>query len=310
MIFPSKSDRLLFYSTLPLVVGVVGLLLAIVSVTLALAWPSIERFGISLLLSSAWKPSDDPLAESYGLAPAVAGSLYVAMLATLISTPLSIALVLTVTEVLPRRLGTFLRYVAEVMGGLPTVIYGLWGSSVLVPLLRDTFMRPLHEYLGFIPLFSCEPVTGYSALAASIVLAIASTPYMAALLIEGYQMIPSKYREGAYSLGATKYEMLRIMLGILKPYMVAASLLGFSRTLGETTIVALTVGNSLKFTTCLLDPMYTIPSLIANQFESAGLYRYALPTLFTGALLLLFICLVASYLGIKLIYAWRGRVYV
>jgi phosphate transport system permease protein len=67
-------------------------------------------------------------------------------------------------------------------------------------------------------------------------------------------MIPSKYREGAYSLGATKYEMLRIMLGILKPYMVAASLLGFSRTLGETTIVALTVGNSLKFTTCLLDP--------------------------------------------------------
>jgi phosphate transport system permease protein len=306
----SRSDRLLFYTTLPLVVGVVGILLAIASVVLAQAWPSIERFGLGLFLSTTWRPSEDPLAELYGLAPAIVGSLYVATLATAISIPLSISLTLTLVEVLPRGLGTPLRYVVEVMGGLPTVVYGLWGSSVLVPALRDAVMRPLHEYLGFIPLFSCRPITGYSALAASIVLAIASTPYMTALLTEGYQMIPSKYREGAYSLGALDYEVYKIMLGILKPYIIASSLLSFSRALGETTIVALTVGNSMRLTACLLDPTYTVPSLIANQFEGAGLYRYALPTLFAGALVLLLVCLVASYLGIVMIYRWRGRIYV
>jgi len=306
----SRSDKILFYTTLPLAVGVVGLLLAIASSLLAQAWPSFERFGLELLLSSTWRPSEDPLEELYGLAPAIVGSLYVALLATAISIPLSISLMLTVTEVLPRGLGTPLRYVVEVMGGLPTVVYGLWGSSVLVPLLRDNVMKPLHEYLGFIPLFSCRPLTGYSVLTASLVLAIASTPYMTALLIEGYQMVPSKYREGAYSLGALDYEVYGIMLGILKPYVVAAALLSFSRALGETTIVALTVGNSMKLTTCLLDPTYTIPSLIANQFDSAGLYRYALPTLFAGALILLLVCLATSYLGIRMVYAWRERVYV
>ena len=101
----SRSDRLLFYTTLPLVVGVVGILLAIASVALAQAWPSIERFGLGLFLSTIWRPSEDPLAELYGLAPAIVGSLYVATLATAISIPLSISLMLTLVEVLPRGLG-------------------------------------------------------------------------------------------------------------------------------------------------------------------------------------------------------------
>jgi phosphate transport system permease protein len=308
--FFSKSDKLLFYSALPLIVGVLGILLILSYMILSQSWPSFQRFGFAVLTTSAWSPSDDPQREFYGLAAPIASSLYVSILSVLVSVPISICLTLTLIEILPKYLGAPLRYVTEVMGGLPTVIYGLWGSTTLAPFLRDQVMKPLHDYLGFIPLFSCRPLTGHSMLAASITLAVATTPYVTALLIEGYYLIPSKYKEGAYSLGATDYEAYKIMMGILKPYVIAASLLGFSRALSETTIVALTVGNSMKLSLCLFDPAYTIPSLIANQFESARLYEYALPTLFAGALILLLISLAASYAGIRLVYGWRERIHV
>ncbi len=308
--FFSKSDKLLFYSTLPLIGGVLGILLILSLMVLTQSWPSFQRFGLTLFTTSAWSPSDDPQREFYGLSAPIISSLYVSALSVLMSVPVSICLTLTMIEILPKHLGTPLRYVTEVMGGLPTVIYGLWGSTTLAPFLRDQVMEPLHTYLGFIPLFSCRPFTGHSILVASMTLAVATIPYVTALLIEGYYLIPSKYREGAYSLGATDYEAYKIMIGILKPYIVAASLLGFSRALGETTIVALTVGNSMRFSICFFDPAHTIPSLIANQFESAGLYEYALPALFAGALALLLISLVASYAGIRLMYGWRERVHV
>ncbi len=308
--FFSKSDKLLFYAILPLIAGVLGILLILSFVILTQSWPSFQRFGLALFTENAWSPSSDPQKEFYGLSAPIVSSLYVSTLSVLISIPISICLTLTLIEILPNQLGTPLRYVTEVMGGLPTVIYGLWGSTILTPLLRDQVMKPLHDFLGFIPIFSCRPLTGHSILTASITLAVATTPYVTALFIEGYHLIPSKYKEGAYSLGATDYEAYKIMIGILKPYIIAASLLGFSRALGETTIVALTVGNSMRFSLCLFDPVHTIPSLIANQFESARLYEYALPALFAGALVLLIISLIASYFGIRLIYGWRERIHV
>ena len=307
-VFPSKSDKIVFFSILPLVVGVLGLLTLISFTILSQAWISFERFGIDLLISSLWKPSEEPEAELYGLAAPLAGSLYSSFLAIVVSLPVSISLTYLVCEVLPSSVGSLLRIVVEVMGGLPTVVYGLWGSLILAPFLRDSVMVPLYRYLGFIPLFSCNPLTGYSVLTASVVLAIALTPYITSLLIEGYQMIPAKYREGIYGLGATKYEVFRVLLSLLKPYVVAALLLGFSRALGETTIVTLTVGNSMRFSLCLFEPTSTIPSLIANQFESARLYTYALPTLFAGAFLILLISLGVSYVGIRKLYRWREEI--
>lgn len=272
--------------------------------------PSFDRFGADLLSSTVWRPADNPELERYGLLAPVVGSLYVSVLATLIALPLSVALTFTITEILHKRVQEFLRSIVEIMGGLPTVVYGLWGSTVLAPYLRDFVMQPLYDYLGFIPIFSCRPVSGYSILTASLVLAIASTPYVTALLIEGYNMIPAKYKEGIISLGATKYETFKLLYGLLKPYMIASLLLSFSRALGETTIVALTVGNAMKLTLCLFDPTHTIPSLIATQFESARLYTYAMPTLFAGGFLLLLIGLGASYVGIEKMYSWRSKIHV
>lgn len=307
-VFSSKSDKITFFSILPLVAGILGLLTLISFTILSQAWISFERFGVGLLVSSLWKPSEEPEAEFYGLAAPLAGSLYSSFLAVALSLPVSISLTYLVCEVLPSSVGGSLKVIIEVMGGLPTVVYGLWGSLTLAPFLRDSVMVPLHRYLGFIPLFSCNPLTGYSVLTASVVLAIASTPYITSMVIEGYQMIPAKYREGVYGLGATKYEVFRVLLALLKPYVAAALLLGFSRALGETTIVTLTVGNSMRFSLCLFEPTSTIPSLIASQFESARLYTYALPTLFAGAFLILLISLGASYAGIRKLNRWREEV--
>lgn len=310
MILFSKSDKVTFYSILPLVVGILGFFLTIGLFTAYQALPSFMQFGSDLLITSIWRPADDPHLEAYGLAAPFIGSLYASTLATLIILPLSVALTFSITEILPRRIGGFLRVIIEIMGGLPTVVYGLWGAVVLAPYLRDYVMKPLHQYLGFIPIFSCRPIAGYSVLTASLVLAVATTPYVTALLIEGYNMIPSKYKEGILCLGATKYEAFKLLFGLLKPYVIASSLLGFSRALGETTIVALTIGNTMRFTLCVFNPTHTIPSLIASQFESAGLYMYALPTLFAGGFLLLIASSVISYVGIKMLYAWRERVRV
>ncbi|MEM4486217.1 MAG: phosphate ABC transporter permease subunit PstC [Zestosphaera sp.] len=310
MVFLPKSDKVVFYSILPLVIGVLGFFITVGFFMLHQALPSFMRFGVDLLVSSVWSPAEDPGREVYGLAAPFLGSLYVSALATLFALPLSVALTFSTTEILPRHVAGLLRNVVEVMGGLPTVVYGLWGSLVLSPYLRDSVMKPLHNYLGFLPTFSCRPITGYSVLTASIVLATATTPYVTALLIEGYGMIPAKYKEGILSLGATRYEVFKLLLGLLRPYVIASSLLGFSRALGETTIVALTIGNAVKPTLCIFDPTHTIPSLIASQFESARLYTYALPTLFAGGSLLLAVSLGVSYVGIKMVYTWRGRIHV
>ncbi len=307
-LFASSSDKIVFYSILPLVVGVLSLFILIGFSIFSQAWVSFERFGTNLLVLSVWKPSEDPEAELYGLATPLIGSLYSSLLAIAVAVPVSISLTYLVGEVLPSSIGDLLRVLIEIMGGLPTVVYGLWGSLVLAPFLRDSVMTPLHRYLGFIQIFSCYPLTGYSVLTAGVVLATASTPYVTSLLIEGYQMIPAKYREGAYSLGATKYEVFKVLLGLLKPYVVAASLLGFSRALGETTIVTLTIGNSMRLPLCLFEPTMTIPSLIASQFESARLYTYAMPTLFAGGFLILLVSLGVSYLGIKKLYKWREEI--
>ncbi|PUA31791.1 MAG: phosphate ABC transporter permease subunit PstC [Zestosphaera tikiterensis] len=305
MFFKSKPDKILFISLLPFSLTSLAL---IVYIALTLGWEAREaflRFGVKLFTENVWRVSEIPEYESYGLLSPLVGSIYVSITSVLIALPLSISLAFTSAEFLPKNLSKIVSHLTDVMGGVPTVIYGLWGSLFLAPVLRDVFMIPLNRYLWFIPLFSCTPLTGHSILTASVVLAVASVPYMTSLVREGLAMIPFKYKEALYSIGAMRYEYFKVLTGMLKPYIVAATLLGFSRVLGETTIVALTIGNSLKISLCVFEPGSTIPSLIANQFESAGLYKYALPTLFAGSLVLLLICLTLTYVGIQITYKWR-----
>lgn len=191
------------------------------------------------------------------------------------------------------------------MAGLPTIIYGLWGAFVLVPLLKDYVMKPLYNHLSFIPLFSFEPSTGYSFLSAGVLLGIMVTPFASAIIREAYRMVPFTYRECVYALGATRYEATKVLIGYIKPAIVAGTILAFGRAIGETVAVSLVVGNTFNIHPSLFAPGYTISSLIANQFGNAFIYRYMVSALFAAGLSLFFIGLAVNLLGIYILRRYR-----
>ncbi len=295
----SREDRLYYYSLVPfayIILGALALLLA------AIIWksaPALREYGVDLYLTNKWKPLEDRPGD-YGLLAAIYGTLTSTVIAVALALPLSLSLVVAVEELAPARVRDALVFISDVAAGLPTVVFGLWGIDVLVPFLRDHIMAPLHEKLGFVLLFSCRPLSGTSLVAAGILLAFMITPFMFALVREAYRMIPTHLREAAVSVSAAWYQYVRLMLGMIKPAIVAAVLLGFGRAAGETVAVSLVVGNSFSLTACLFAPAYTISALIANQFGNAAYYPLMPEVLFAGGLLLLVIGLALNWVGVAM----------
>ncbi len=262
--------------------------------------PALTRYGLSLFISPTWKPVEGA-GGSYGLLVPLLGTLVSAVIAVLIALPLALSSVVFTEEIIPPGMGRLreaFTTLIDVMTGLPTIVYGLWGVAVLAPFFKDTLYNWLYTYLSFIPLFSCKPVTGATILTAGILLSIMIVPFIYAVVRESYRQIPRTYREAALALGTTKYEYTRIMLGMVKPAVVAGVLIGFGRAAGETVAVALVVGNTFNMPTCLLSPSYTISSLIANQFANASLYPYMLNVLVAGGMILLLLGIVSNIIGI------------
>ncbi len=302
----SKADKLFFYSLLPFVAIVFAVMALLFMVMGWVSAPAFREYGVSLVTSSRWKPSEtSPSLASYGLLAPLYGTLVSSVLAVLLAFPPTIAIVLAVEEYAPRSLRDVIASLIEVMAGLPTIVYGLWGVEVLAPLLKHAVYDPLHSLLGFIPLFSCKPLSPYNIATAAVLLAIMILPYMVAVAREAYRSIPFTYREAILALGTTRYEYAKLMLSLAKPGIVAAALLGFGRAAGETVAVALVVGNAFNISPCLFKPGYTISALIANQFSMAPLYPYMMNVLFAGGLILLVLGLLANTLGVIMLE--RGR---
>ncbi|ASI99706.1 phosphate ABC transporter permease subunit PstC [Thermococcus celer] len=296
------------YLTFPVVLLVFSLFAGMLVVFFTNAVPAFHRFGVDVYLKNVWKAAEVPEDEVYGIAAAIWGSVYTSVIAILISLPLSVAFSVFVVDYAPKWLKNALIVTSDVMAGLPTIIYGIWGAFVLVPFLRDYVMKPLYAHLSFIPLFDYPPVGGYSYLSAGVLLAIMVTPFVSAVVREAYSMIPFTYREAAYALGATRYEATRILLGYLRPAMVSGVILAFGRAIGETVAVSLVIGNTFNMTSKLFAPGYTISSLIANQFGNAFIYSYMTPVLFAAGLALFLIGLTVNLLGIRALRRWEENV--
>ncbi|AIG98235.1 phosphate ABC transporter, permease protein PstC [Archaeoglobus fulgidus DSM 8774] len=298
-------------SLFPFCALVFGIFALMIAVYLIASLPVLQKEGVQIYTSNEWRAvEDNPEREFYGVLAAIYGSLYTSILAVLIALPLSISFAVFVIDYAPRKLKEPLIVATDVMAGLPTIIYGIWGAFVLVPLLRDYVMLPLYRHLSFIPLFSFEPAGGYSFLAAGVLLGIMVTPFASSIIREAYRMVPYTYREAAFSLGATRYEATRILLGHIKPAIVAGILLAFGRAVGETVAVSLVVGNTFNIHPSLFAPGYTISSLIANQFGNAFIYGYMVSALFAAGLFLFVIGLVVNIGGLMVLrryaHAQRG----
>jgi phosphate transport system permease protein len=235
---------------------------------------SREQFGWGFLVGSTW----DPNAGQFGTLPYVYGTLITSALALFIAVPIGIAAAIFLSELAPPRLSNALTFTIELLAAVPSVIYGLLGVFVLVPVLKSVVAPALQAVLGWTPLFS-GPFYGLSMLSAGIVLAIMILPFIVSVSRQILLAVPAEQREGALALGATQWETTwRVVLPFAKRGIIGSIFLALARALGETMAVTMVIGNNPQIKASLLAPGYSIAAVVANEFKEAtnDLYLHAL----------------------------------
>jgi phosphate transport system permease protein len=260
---------------------------------------SISKFGFKFLVKQIW----DPVAEDFGALPFIYGTLVSSLVGLVIAVPLSVGTALFLTEICPLRIRAVLSLLVELLGAIPSVIYGLWGIFVLAPFIRVHVEPFLARYFGWTGLFD-GPKYGWGMLAAGMIIAIMILPIIASITREVITAVPRVQREAALALGATKWEMLRIaVLRNARPGIFGAVILGLGRALGETMVI----GNRPEIARSLFAPGYTLASAVANEFTEAvgNLYLSALMEM---ALVLFVITLIVNALAGLLVWSIaRGK---
>jgi phosphate transport system permease protein len=233
---------------------------------------SIRQFGFDFWRTSTW----DPVAGQFGALPFIWGTLYSSLLALLLSAPIALGIAIFLSDLCPSVLKQPLIFLTELLAAIPSIVYGLWGIFVLVPLVRRLEMAT-PAWLRRVPLFAGPPL-GVGLLAASLVLAVMMVPYTASVAREILKAVPAAQREGAYALGATRWEAIRMALYYGRTGIIGAVMLGLGRALGETMAVTMLIGNNPRISLSLFAPQYTMAAVIANEFTEAAdpLYLNAL----------------------------------
>jgi phosphate transport system permease protein len=276
---------------------VVSIVIAMVIALASDSMLSIRHFGFGFLTSSQW----NPVKGEYGALPFIYGTVVSSLIALLISVPLSLGIAVFLVEQAPHYIARPVGFFVELLAAIPSVVYGLWSIFVLAPFLRVHLEPPLAKWLGWLPLFQGS-ITGIGLLTGGIILAIMVTPIISAVVRDVLAAVPSSQREAALALGATKWEMIRVVLVNGAPGIAGAVILGLGRALGETMAVTMVIGNRPEISASLFEPAYTIASAIANEFTEAtqDLYLSALVEL---GLILFLVTFVVN--GIARIMVWN-----
>jgi phosphate transport system permease protein len=279
--------ELLFKRSL-VAIGIFMILLVLgILVTLVIeSVPSIKHLGLKYLWGTTW----DPVNNVYGAAPFLLGTILTSFLALIISIPFSFAIAVYLGEYNPKGwLSNFLKNTVELIAAVPSVIYGFWGLLVLVPLVRELEMK-----IGVLPY-------GIGIFTASLILAMMIIPYAASLGREMIRLVPSPLKEAAYSLGATRYEVIKnVVLPYTKSGLFAGILLSLGRALGETMAVTMVIGNTSLIPTSIFAPGNTMASVIANEFTEADHTVY-LSALIELGLVLFLVTVVINMIGKRII---------
>jgi phosphate transport system permease protein len=256
---------------------------------------SIQKFGLSFWRTEIW----DPVSGEFGALPFIWGTLYSSILALVISTPIALGIAVFISELCPVRLRQPLVFLTELLAAIPSIVYGLWGIFVLVPVVR-LFESSLPDSVRQLPFFSGPPL-GLGMLSAALILAIMVIPFTSSVSREVLKSVPAAQREGAYALGATRFEAIRAALFYARTGIVGAIMLGFGRALGETMAVTMVIGNNPKVSLSLFAPQYTMAAVIANEFTEAADELY-LDALVEIGLVLFIITLIVNSMSRLLIW--------
>ena len=235
---------------------------------------SLHAFGFKFFTGTVW----DPVSGDFGALPFIFGTVVSSLLAVAMAVPLALLVAIFVLEICPNFLRGPISFLTELLAAIPSVVYGLWGVFVLVPIIRDQVGPVLEKYLGWTGLF-VEPNFGVSMFTASVILAIMIFPVISSISRDVMRVVPPSQREAALALGATRWEMIRIsVLRNSRIGIVGSVILGLGRALGETMAVTMVIGNHPDMMKNLLAPGYTLASVIANEFTEAtgDLYLSAL----------------------------------
>ena len=270
----AQTDRIFSFAMLMGALSVLGIVLLIVTQLYTQSKLSIAQFGWKFFTSSNW----DPVSGDFGALPFIYGTLVSSALALLIAVPLGVGVAIFMNEVCPRSFRNIFSYMVELLAAIPSVIYGLWGMFILVPIMRIYIEPFFAKHLGWTGLFS-GPAYGIGMLPASVILAIMVIPFISSITREVMLAVPQSQREAVLALGATRWEMLR--LGVLRNArlgILGGIVLALGRALGETMAVTMLIGNRPEISKSLLAPGYTMASVIANEFSEAtgDLYLSAL----------------------------------
>jgi phosphate transport system permease protein len=275
---PSLLGKALQHGDIPWNAIIIGMTILVLAVMAAIGWSvwqesaaSRAEFGLGFITPKA-QSSWDPVNDHFEAWPIILGTLSTALVAILIATPISLFIAIFLAELCPNWLRMPLNFMVEMLAAIPSVVYGLWGIFVFLPIVVKPVGEFLGNNLGFIPLFSGSiPASGISRLGAGLILTIMIIPTIAAVTRDVFLAIPRSQREAALALGSTYWEMI---WQVLLPYglsgILGAVILGLGRALGETMAVTMVIGNNtVESSGSLLKPGATMASVIANEFAEA-----------------------------------------
>jgi phosphate transport system permease protein len=284
--------------TLTFALSVLLLLVAIMISLISKAWPAFDHFGFGFLTRAEW----DPVNDEYGALIAITGTLVTSFIALAVAFPISFGIALFLTEICPVWLRRPLGTAVELLAGVPSIIYGMWGLFVFAPFFAEYAQPLLKGTLGHLPiigqLFS-GPMMGIGILTAGLILAIMIIPFISSVMRDVFEIVPTVLKESAYGLGCTKWEVVRkIVLPYTKNGVVGGVMLGLGRALGETMAVTFVIGNANRLSWSLFAAGNSIASTLANEFAEAASTLHV-SSLFALALILFgitFIVLAAAKL--------------
>jgi phosphate transport system permease protein len=266
----------------------------VVLITLALVWElwvnsalPRQKFGFHFFVTSVW----DPIMDQYGALPFIYGTMVTSAVALLIAVPLGIGAAIFLAELAPARVSDALQFFIDLLAAVPSVIYGLLGVFIVVPLMRTVIYPALNKPFGYLPIFK-GPSYGVGFMTAGIVLAIMVIPYIISVSREVLLSVPRDQREAALALGSTRWESTwKVVVPFAKTGIMGSIFLALARALGETMAVTMVIGNTPKIAASLFAPGYSIAAVIANEFTEAtgDLYLQSLIALGLVLFLLTFI---------------------
>jgi len=282
----------------------VALLIIVVAIGFELSRQSmlsIQKFGLNFWRTQVW----DPVSGEFGALPFIWGTLYSSILALLLAAPIALGIAVFISELCPGWLRQPLVFLTELLAAIPSIVYGLWAIFVLVPVVR-AIETSMPSSLRQLPIFSGPPL-GVGMLAAALILAVMIIPFTSSVAREVLKSVPAAQREGAYALGATRFEAIRAALFYARTGIIGSVMLGFGRALGETMAVTMVIGNNPQVSVSLFAPQYTMAAVIANEFTEAADELY-LSALVEIGLVLFIITLIVNSLSRLLIWSMSRNV--